>query len=1099
MITFPVWVLILSGILLLLLIGGIFVLSLTVMRLKRQLEKQLQQNDSQFLHMADVIRDGITVIENGKPTYVNDGACEIFGYPREELLNLTGLDVAVPEERERLKALQEELRQRRDSLEECKFWIIRKDGSRRYIHNRYSIHREGDEISSRYVITTDITEAQQASDALRESEEKYRTLFELSPESIMVVDLDGVIIDCNAAAARMTDIPKEELIGQPFAALNFVDADNLPNYLEQFGDSGPGSPFGLQVTDRANRSHSLEAYIAFLKRQEIPWAFQVITRDITQRHQSEAALREAESRYRRMIESVPLAMHLYRLDSDERLIFTGANPAADQLFDMKHEQFIGEPIETAFPSLAETEFPANYSRVANTGDHWRTTQIKSEDDQVVKAYEIRAFGISSNWVAVAFIDFTERKQAEEALRKSEQQYRVTLDAMGDGIHVVDTNLTILLCNTTLHHWNEELGFDTDIIGQHISDVFPFLPEHTWDEYRQVLETGQTIITEDTTHLKDREIITETRKIPISEGGKITRIVTIMRDISERRHVQEALETERNLLRTLVDNLPELIYVKDAESRFILSNATIAQVMVGKPSPETILDKTDFDFYPPELAAKFYRDEQEIIQSGSPKSGMEELVIDADGEHRWFLTTKVPLKDGRGKVVGLVGMGLDITERLQAEEEFRLYAARLKTLWEIDQAILEAESAQAIAQAALRRIPELMPLCNRADVTLFDTKQDKLVVLAVHTSIDTQLEAGTHLPLERETSFVKSLSRRQILPVDRVIGISQLYQRLQDEGIYSLRHVPLFIDGNLIGSLNLGSTSPNAFPPESLEIAQELANQLAIAIRQVSLFEQAQLQAEKLEQRVAERTIELEKAYENVKRLAQVKDDFVANVSHELRTPITNLKLYHRLLMTRPKDKDRYMVVIQRETARLEHIIEDLLMLSRLDRGKTQLDKQPFDLNQLIEEYVSDRESMASNRQLALTMECEPDLPLTVADRGLIGQVLSILLTNAINYTPEGGSITVRSEVLESDGKRWAGLHVIDSGPGIPLSEQRYLFDRFFRGKAGRESGMPGTGLGLAIVKEIIQQHQGTVEVASEGNAGEGTTFSVRLPVSIQPD
>lgn len=138
--------------------------------------------------------------------------------------------------------------------------------------------------------------------------------------------------------------------------------------------------------------------------------------------------------------------------------------------------------------------------------------------------------------------------------------------------------------------------------------------------------------------------------------------------------------------------------------------------------------------------------------------------------------------------------------------------------------------------------------------------------------------------------------------------------------------------------------------------------------------------------------------------------------------------------------------------------------------------------------------MASNRRLTLEMEVEPDLPPIVADRGLIGQVLSILLTNAINYTPENGTIVVCSKVLESGEKRRVGFRVRDTGPGIPIDEQMYMFDRFFRGKAGRESGTPGTGLGLAIVKEIIQQHQGGVEVTSKGIAGEGTTFSIWLPV-----
>jgi signal transduction histidine kinase len=116
-----------------------------------------------------------------------------------------------------------------------------------------------------------------------------------------------------------------------------------------------------------------------------------------------------------------------------------------------------------------------------------------------------------------------------------------------------------------------------------------------------------------------------------------------------------------------------------------------------------------------------------------------------------------------------------------------------------------------------------------------------------------------------------------------------------------------------------------------------------------------------------------------------------------------------------------------------------------------------------------------------------------ADEGLIGQVLSILLTNAFNYTPADGQVTVSTHSYQSDGKQWAGFRVSDTGPGIAPEDQRHIFERFYRGEAGHASGVPGTGLGLAIAHEIVARHQGRIEVTSDGVPGNGTTFTVWLP------
>lgn len=232
---------------------------------------------------------------------------------------------------------------------------------------------------------------------------------------------------------------------------------------------------------------------------------------------------------------------------------------------------------------------------------------------------------------------------------------------------------------------------------------------------------------------------------------------------------------------------------------------------------------------------------------------------------------------------------------------------------------------------------------------------------------------------------------------------------------------------------------------------------------------------------------------SLKEAERLKDEFVSNVSHELRTPITGLKLNHQLLITNPAKRDVYMERLGREIDRLDRLIQDLMRLSRLDQGQITLKEEAVDINQLVIESTLDRIPLAEERDLNLSYDITPDLPETWADTGLLGQVLSVLLTNAIHYTPAGGQITVKTHLNSEHDLRWLGFSVQDTGPGITSEEMPHLFERFYRGRAGQLSQAPGAGLGLALAREIVERHQGKIEVWSEGIAGKGTTFTVWIP------
>lgn len=244
----------------------------------------------------------------------------------------------------------------------------------------------------------------------------------------------------------------------------------------------------------------------------------------------------------------------------------------------------------------------------------------------------------------------------------------------------------------------------------------------------------------------------------------------------------------------------------------------------------------------------------------------------------------------------------------------------------------------------------------------------------------------------------------------------------------------------------------------------------------------------------------------LKEVDRLKDQFVSDVSHELRTPLANIKLsLHLLDHSPPEQHQRYLNTLAHEQARLEHLVENLLDLSRLDLGAVQANRMPLDIDHLVRSLVLDRQILATAKGLQLVTqlaseEPKPDaraapsehiLPLVLADGRMLVQVLDNLLTNAFLYTPPPGKVTVRTSTYQQEGEKWVVISICDTGLGILPEEREQIFNRFHRGAAAYQTGVQGTGLGLAICREIVERHQGRIEVESE--PGIGSTFTVHLP------
>jgi PAS domain S-box-containing protein len=193
---------------------------------RRRTEEELQESEERYRAIADNIRDGLTIIEDGRVVYFNDRACEIFGYPRDRFVKLTSLDFAAPEETERLRQVVERVRQTGMPPAELEFWIVRKDGTRRCVLNRYSNIAKADGSVARLVVTTDVTESRQAEQALRESEARYRAIFETTGTAMVIVEDDMTISLANAEFETLSGYLAGELVGKK-RWTDFVLEDDL--------------------------------------------------------------------------------------------------------------------------------------------------------------------------------------------------------------------------------------------------------------------------------------------------------------------------------------------------------------------------------------------------------------------------------------------------------------------------------------------------------------------------------------------------------------------------------------------------------------------------------------------------------------------------------------------------------------------------------------------------------------------------------------------------------------------------------------------------------------------------------------------------------
>lgn len=547
---------------------------------------------------------------------------------------------------------------------------------------------------------------------------------------------------------------------------------------------------------------------------------------------------------------------------------------------------------------------------------------------------------------------------------------------------------------------------------------------------------------------------------------------------ERKRAKEYLAQSEANLRAVFEGARDGILAADAQTRrFVFANEAICR-MLGY-SCDDMLSLGVEDIHPAEDLLRVQKQIERQIK-GEISLAADIPIKRKDGSvfYADINSTAVEL----GGRPCLIGVFRDITERKRAEEALRRHAERLRNLHETDRAILLAvESPDAIAQTALQHIRSLL-YCQRASIGIFDFEKKQVRVFAaevngemiVQTGKDLGEEAYGDLEILRQgrMEIVEDMSRMTSPPaVDRI---------LQTEGIRSSINVPLFSERGLIGALNIGWEDPRAITPEDMEIAGEVAGQITIAIEQSRLLQETKRYAAELEERVRERTAQLEAANREL-------ESFSYSVSHDLRAPLRHIMGFVELLKVRAtqsldEQSLHYMNVIWNSTNKMETLIDDLLSFSRM--GHAEMMKTKVNLNQLMEEAINTLEAGTKARDIIWKVD---QLPEVYGDPAMLRLVLVNLISNALKFTRTRPQ--ARIEIGCTDNEKEALFYVKDNGVGFDMAYANKLFGLFQR--LHSDNDFEGTGVGLANVRRIILRHGG--RTWAEGKVDEGATFYFTLP------
>jgi PAS domain S-box-containing protein len=996
-----------------------------------------------------------------------------------------------------------------------------------------------------------------AEQALRESEENFRVLFEENPLPTILSELpSGRIAFVNKRLAAILGLPPEAIVGKTANDLGLLKNPSDQQKLTAL-ITGQGYVDNVEV-DRVSREGRHGTDLVFMRIVTIsgkPYCLTVL-QDVTERKRAETALHESEARFQKIVEQAPIAMAIVGMDSTIEYI----NRKAVTVFGYPHQDIptMDRWWVQAYPDAAyREEVVADWTgRVQRAivedreiaGNEYRTTC----KDGSVKTMFISGVPVA-NKIFVMFDDITERKLAEEALRRSEDRYRRLVETTATGYVIVDTKGGVLDANLEYVRLSGHQNLN-EIVGRSVV-------EWTADEEKE--SNAQAVATclrkgfirnFEVTYVDrtGKRTPVEINATVMEKEGK-QQILTLCRDITERKHAETSLRLRESYLSAIIENQPGLLWLKDRDGRFLAVNTKFSDSS-GMRNSEALVGRTDFDIWPQELAAGYVADDDKVIKSGKPFI-VEEPIADR-GKIRWFETFKAPIFDKQGVVIGTTGFSRDITERKRAEDALRESEERFSKAFKTspysyvianmeDGAIIEVndafttisgftrEEALGISTLTLNfwvieedRKRMVANLRDSGVVERMETKLrgkngnivtallfarmiklgNRMCILSIMEDITTRKRAEEAVAAEKERLSVTLRSIGDGVITTDISGCIVIMNKVAEEITgWTQREAqgrPLDEVFTIVNEITRQPCENPVAKVLSTGKVIELANHTLLVARDGTQRVIADSGAPIKDGDgttvgvvlVFRDMTEKQKTMEAIQRAAKLDSlgILAGGIAHDFNNLLTGIFGYISLSRSVAKDARavEYLDATMASMNRARALTQQLLTFAK--------GGAPVQKTTPLVPFIKEAAQFAlSGSNISCTFSLAPDLRHCNIDKNQIGQVIDNLVINAQQAMPGGGALEITAANLSFGEKEHPALargdyvkvSIKDFGIGIPKEIIPRIFDPFYTTKS------KGHGLGLATCYSIINRHGGCIDVESE--PGKGSTFHVYLPASME--
>ncbi len=1039
----------------------------------KQATEQVRESEERYRNIVEMAPFGILTADlKGTVTSCNTAFTRLTGFPKEDIVgkHLVRLPTIRARDIPRYLKLFGSFIRGTVSMP-VEFTWVHEDGTTRLGETHASLIKKGEKTTGVQIIVRDITERKQAEDKLRESEEKYRNIVELAPDGIATLNLKGVITSCNSAFSRLSGFSREELVDKHIAKIPAIQARDIPRFLKLFNSVARGKisqPIEFTWVHKDGTPRLGEARATLIRKEGRITGVQVIARDITERKQTEQQLRESEEKYRNIVELAPDGIATVNFKG----IVTSCNTPFLRMAGFSREDIVGKHF-TKLPTIRARDIP-RYLQILNTlirGKIPKPIEVAwMHKDRTVRKGEahisLMKKGEKTTGVQVIVRDITERKQTEEKLKQSEEQYRTLVENLNVGVYrstpgkkgkFIDVNPAFV--NMLGYKEKEE------IMNLEVKDIY-CSPKDRVQFSRKV--SAQGVVKNEELHLKRKDgtsiIVSDTAVTVNDADGTLLYFDGIMEDITERKKMEEALKESEERYRSLVENSRDSIVIIDLKGNVQFANK-YTEELTGYTMEEgvgmNVREITPLRYWPKNLNML-----KEAI-TGRPIPYFESVIKRKDG-------TLIPVESGGqaifkdGKVVGIQIITRDITERKQAEEELRTYRHHLEELVEERTTELKKTNKQLKKEISERKLMEeslaaekerlsvtlrsigdgVITTDIKGKVTLINKAAEQLTGFTQEDAVGNSLSTVFHIIDENTRASCES-------PVEKVIS----------------RGTVAGLGNNTVLIAKDGTERVIADSGAPIRDQNSKVVGVVLVFRDITekrKMEEEMLKAQKLE---------------SIGILAGgIAHDF-NNILTAILGNVNLAKVY-----TAESEVAEKLTRIEKASLQAKDLTQQLLTFSK---GGAPI-KRTVSIADLIEE--STRFALrGSNVRCHFTIPA--DLWPVEIDEGQISQVINNLVINADQSMPEGGIIQVQAENVAVHLQQniplppgeYVKITIKDRGVGIPAKYLSKIFDPYFTTK------QQGSGLGLATTYSIIKQHTGHVDVESE--VGVGTTFTVWLPAS----